>query len=299
MSDHWAIMPWVNQVPMTLQAVEDLLAQSLPTRVLLIGQGTSKEDREAVDQWVDRRGDHRVLCWSWNPGVPSLSACWNRALAFVWELGGEEALVVNNDVRLHRDTCAILLDELRHRTALFVSAVGVKEDQFATWGGKFREDSPTGGPDFSCFLISRKGHERYPFDESLMPAFTEDCCCHREYMLGGDGARIFSVNLPYLHYASQTIKHYTSEQRQRFDKQYAGVVARYTQLWGGRPNEETYTVKGDPSSAREGVTNPDLQRRVQAGVSALPPLDAPYDNDQHQHKVEGPRCLTRSPTCSP
>jgi hypothetical protein len=276
-TDHWAILPWVNNPVLTGQAIDDLLAQSLPgVRILVVGQGTSKEDREWLDKAIDIRGDHRVLAWHWNPQMPSLSGLWNKALQFVWDLGGTEALVINNDTRTVPKTYERLLYALQHRDAWFVSAVGKSERE---WTGDLWkhwiavEPGPTdmGGPDFSCYLIAKAGHDKYPFDESLMPAFTEDCCAHREYMLGGDGSRIFSINQPYLHYASQTIKTYSPEQRRKFDQQYQRVVARYTELWGGRPNEETYVVKGDPSSARQGVTNPDLQRRVQAGEPALAP----------------------------
>ena len=99
----------------------------------------------------------------------------------------------------------------------------------------------------------------------------EDLDSHRRYMLGGDGARIFSVNLPFLHYASGTLKSYTPEQKAKFDRQYAGVVRRYTELWGGPPNQETYTVKGHPGSVCLTVTTPELQRRVQAGESIMYP----------------------------
>lgn len=256
---------------MTLQAVEDCLAQTVPTRVLLIDQGASKADREAVDEWIDQRADHRVLCWHYNPPLPSLSACWNRALKFVWELGGTEALVVNNDVRLYQDTVEVLSKIRAVYEALFVSAVGVKESQF-TPANPFDVEATgaqKGGPDFSCFLLSKKGHEKYPFDEGFVPCYVEDLDEHRRYMLGGDGSRIFSVNLPFLHYASGTIKAMTKEEKQTFDRGYQQVVARYTQLWGGGPNQETYCVKGDPTSAKEGVTTPELQRRVQAGEAVL------------------------------
>ena len=56
----------------------------------------------------------------------------------------------------------------------------------------------------------------------------------------------------------------------KFDRQYSGVVKHYTTLWGGPPNQERYTIKGDPDSARDGVTTPELQRRVQAGEPAVP-----------------------------
>ena len=298
MADRWAIMPWVNSPEMTWTAVEDLLAQSLPgVRVLLISQGASREDREEIDRRIDRREDTRVLPWHWNPGVPSLSAVWNRALEFVWELGGEAALVCNNDLRLSPDTYGHLLKVLQRCDALFVSAVGVREGQFnranfldvetytvADAKGDGHPVSP-GGPDFSCFLISRAGHAKYPFDESFIPAFCEDLDAHRRYMLGGDGDRIFSVNLPYLHYASQTIKHYTPEQRQRFDRGFASCKAYYARKWGGPVNEEVYfrpfgvgempsVWANDYMVADGSPTTPALQDQYRISRR---PTDAPHD----------------------
>src|ERR1700685_3746948 len=76
MSEHWSIVPYVNNHAMTSQAVEDLLAQSLPTRVLLIGQGASAEDSDRMREFAERHHP-RVLLWSWNPQMPSLSGVWN------------------------------------------------------------------------------------------------------------------------------------------------------------------------------------------------------------------------------
>ena len=273
----WVIMPWLNSVAMTLLAVEDCLAQTVPTRVLLVDQGASQADREVIDQWIDRRDDHRVLCWHFLPMLPSLSMVWNRALRFVWELGGQEALVVNNDVRLARGTVACLQRVMAMEKALFVSCVGVREASWPTdppqddphqWSSAFH-DGPMytkGGPDYSCFLIAHAGHWTYPFDEGFIPAFREDLDSHRRYMLGGDGAKIFSVNVPYLHYASGTLKAYSPEERAKFNRANQANRAYYQSKWGGDVNEETYTVAFDAGSARAGVTTPELQRRVQAGA---------------------------------
>lgn len=270
----WVIMPFRNSPEMTLIAVGDALAQTVPTRVLLVDQGASQADREVIDRFIEQREDHRVLCWHFLPMLPSLSMVWNRGLAFVWELGGEEALVVNNDVRLHRQTVEVLRRTLAAEEALFVSCVGVRDGQFdpdcrydpiaGTKEGWLT--SSKGGPDYSCFLIAHAGHWTYPFDEGFIPAFREDLDSHRRYMLGGDGAKIFSVNVPFLHYASGTLKAYSPEERAKFNTANLANRAYYQHKWGGDVNEETYTVAFDAGSARAGVTTPELQRRVQAGA---------------------------------
>ena len=103
---NWAIMPVLDCLNYTLDALGDVLAQSVPVRVLVINQGSTDETREALERYQEQHS--QVLVWHHDPPLPSLSATWNRALDFVWEVGGTEALVVNNDVRLHHCTVQVL-----------------------------------------------------------------------------------------------------------------------------------------------------------------------------------------------
>lgn len=288
----WCLMPFVNNPDLTEVAVEDLLQQSVPTRILLIAQGASAATLDQLRVFAEKHHP-RVLLWIYVPALHSLSGVWNRALEFAWELGADRALVVNNDVQLHHQTVEILGKVLDSTGALFVSAVGVREEQFnylveydrtaGTAEGWLTLPSARGGPDYSCYLITKQGHRLYPFDERFIPAFCEDLDSHRRYMLGGDGARIFSVNLPYLHYASQTVKAYSPEERARFNKAYEGCLKYYQAKWGGRPNEETFVHpfdEGDPdlrlTIGLAQVTTPALQawwREHPAGWAAKEDVD--------------------------
>ena len=290
----WAIMPVLDAVGYTLQAVEDLLTQTVPMRVLIIDQGSSKATNDRLRELAEAHHP-RVLLWSFNPALPSLSAAWNAGLDFCWDLGEEEVLVVNNDVRIAPVTVEKLQYVLQHSGALFVSAVGIREAQWMP-GGVYEYDiaSARGGPDFSCFLTSKAGHQKHRFDESLIPCYTEDLSCHREYMLAGDGTRIFSVNLPFLHYASGTIKSMSPEAKARFDKAYTGVLQRYTTLWGGGPNKETYLRKGDPSSAvtDDTATTPYLQYHLPSNDprsgTISPTMEVPFvENFLFKDVVDG------------
>lgn len=257
----WVVMPAKDCVEMTTQAVLDALAQSISTRVLLVDQGSSRASNDAFRQLAEHHHP-RLLLWSHNPPLPCLSACWNRALDFVWSVGGTEALVTNNDVRLQHHMVEDLAT-IRHETeAWFVSGVGVREHEFdpavrvpveltrPDRGGLARIASP-GGPDFSCYLISKVGHTQYRFDERFIPAFCEDLDAHRRYLLGGDGWRIFGANLPYLHYASGTVKSFSPEERQTFSRAYDACVATYARKWGGGPSKEGWIRPSDPTSATE------------------------------------------------
>ena len=274
----WVVMVIAGAPEFTDAAISDVLAQSVPTRLLLIGQGLDHDYREHLERIAEAH-DERVFCWFFDPALPSLSAAWNRGLQFVWECGGVEALVVNNDTRFHRDTVSVLTTVIQKTKALFVSAVGVTAEQFDPtvdhWDPVRELWKPTldppGGPDFSAFLMTKEGHTKYPFDEGFVPLYGEDCDMHRRYMLGGDGPRIFSVNMPYWHIGggSGTLKSMAPEARARLERRIDGSRAYYARKWGpGGINGETFTIPFDAESAQPNVTNPDLQRAAQGALGS-------------------------------
>lgn len=243
------IMPILAGPEMTEAAIADLLAQSVPVRLLLINQGVDDAFRDRLERIAEQESD-RVLVWSHQPSLPSLSASWNAALDWAWTASSAGcALVVNNDVRLHPQTVEYLQKIGIREQALFVSAVGVTATQFdgtrpqaVLDGEPFRK----GGPDFSCFLISHACHDRFRFDEAFIPAFCEDLDYHRRLMLAGEGQRIFSVNLPYLHLASQTLKALPDSERERIRRQIeTHSRAYYARKWGGPVNQETFWTPFD------------------------------------------------------
>ena len=279
----WVIMPVLGAEDLTDTAIADVLAQTIPVKLLIVNQGVETAFRERLERIAEQYPD-RIFLWSHVPPLPSLSASWNRALRFVWETGGTEALVVNNDVRLHPRTIHLLQYAKSYATQgtdapYFVTAVGVTEAQFDSqkdWAVMARDlfinaepvgDSlQKGGPDFSCFLISKEGHWKYPFDEKFIPAYAEDCDMHRRYMLSGDGEKIFSINLPYLHYASGTLKSLDPDARRHLEQQLGQSRAYYARKWGGPVNGERWTIPFDASTDQAGVTNPELQRAIQATI---------------------------------
>ncbi len=243
----WCVMPVLAGPAMTEAALSDLLAQSVPTRVLIINQGVDDDFRDRLERLSEQ--EPRLYVWHHQPPMPSLSASWNLALDTIWRTGGAVAFVVNNDVRLHPRTIEALSLILKTEHALFVSALGVQQAQFDDCLARFTEPGWTiqdaagqrGGPDFSCYLISQTCHANFRFDERFIPAFCEDLDYHRRLLLAGEGSRIFSVNVPYLHLASQTLKLLPEPEAQRI----RGAIEHqsrtyYKQKWGGPVNEETY-----------------------------------------------------------
>jgi hypothetical protein len=256
-------MPVLGAPELTEAAIADCLAQSVPVRLLIVNQGVPTPFRSRLEQIAEEYAD-QILLWHHDPPLPSLSATWNRALRFCWESGAEEALVINNDVRLSIDTVEILSSQLETEKALFITAVGVTSEQFAAAGMVISHGH--GGPDFSCYLISKEGHDKYPFDEKFIPAFCEDLDTHRRYMLGGDGHRIFSINLPFHHIGggSQTLKSMSPEARAKHEARIGISRAHYKAKWGGDVNQERYTIPFDPQSDQDGVTTPELQKAIQS-----------------------------------
>jgi len=268
----WILMPVLDCPEFTFPALDDCLAQEgVDPHVLVINQASVTPVRDALEAYAAHHHP-KVRVVTHDPPLPSLAASWNRGLEAIWTMGATEALVVNNDVRLHKDTYQMLLWVRAHEAAYFVSGVGVRPEQFdadadytklplgepGTVDDEGAQRIGRGGPDFSCFLLSREGHQKYPFDENFQPAYCEDLDLHRRMLLAGDGGRIFGVNLPFLHYGSRTINR-SPETARAFATRYEQSMAYYVEKWGGRCNAETYRRPFDPSSVEEGITTPALQ----------------------------------------
>lgn len=278
----WIIMPVLSAPDLTEAAIADCLGQSVPTRLLIVNQGVDDAFRRRLERIAEEYPD-RVFLWSHQPPLPSLAASWNRALDFVWECGGAEALVINNDVRLHPRTLGILWLVRHWEKALFVSCVGVTAEQFDpqaeqdanVWATACEQGAlEKGGPDFSCFLISADCHARFRFDEAFVPAYCEDLDYHRRLLLAGEGARIFSINLPFLHYGAGTLKAVDPIVRTQIEGGIArGSRAYYARKWGGPVNEETFVLPFHQTENRD-VSTPALQRMVQEDrAHELPRVD--------------------------
>lgn len=266
----FVVMPFVDLWDeYTRQAAEDALAQSVPTRLILVSNGSRDEEKMKALEWMAARPQPgRTEIWHYRPAL-TLSEVWNAALKGVFSGGADRVLVVNNDLRLPGQLLEHLSAAMDETKALFVSAVNVQhpDGKFARGEAavdadewvrcKFMKPELTsrGGPDYSCFLISRECWERYPFDSQF--TYCNDLSHHRRIMLGGEGDRIFGIAVPYLHFASKTVQahpelHTIANSHRKL----------YAEMWGGPVNEEKWNSPYAGAPPRDGActTTPDLQR---------------------------------------
>jgi hypothetical protein len=238
---NWVLMPYVDNLVMTQQALFDVLDQGglADLQVLAVDNGSRSRELPIQD-------DPRVHYWHFQPALLSLATVWNTALDMVWGTGADHALVVNNDVRLPYRIYADLLEVQQCTEAWFVSACNVGE---AWYPGMLRQSSAItesllasrGGPDFSCYLMTRECHTWFRFDEQFIPAYHEDNDYHRRLQLAGFGDKIFSVPIPYLHFGSGTLRN-VEHVNQGWGARFTACQEYYVRKWGGLPGHETYTT---------------------------------------------------------
>jgi hypothetical protein len=264
------VIPFKGLWEMTQEALKDIRAQEavVPYAILVDNLSDKIIAKQASGYVLDRLSSTDFIRM---PGT--VCELWNTGLDLAWEQGANVAAVVNNDVRLHRLTFLKLWRCLETADAMFVSAVGVNDDSWwesGDWDAEELIGNKKAGPDYSCFLITKECHEAYRFDDAF--TYMGDLDHHRRMMLGGDGARIFGVNVPYLHLASQTIKKASAKELEQFHKTNARHLEEYRKKWGGGPNEEIWNRPGnEPPQSLFGVctTTPDLNRHGCGGRGDL------------------------------
>jgi hypothetical protein len=250
------VIPFIDCWEDTHVAVFDALAQlDNQADVLLIDNGSGTSARVAAE--ICATSSARVRLWQHRPPMPSLAATWNRALDYAWSCGYGDCMVWNNDVRVAPWMYTALRHVAHKHDLWFTTPVNCAGQDPNAWQAPIHAETQLatlGGPDFSCFLITPTCHDTYRFDERFQPAYFEDGDYHRRMWLGGDGARIAGVTLPYLHYGSRTINR-SEEAMRRFQPQFAACKARYVAKWGGEPHHER-KITPDSQEDLNGVETP-------------------------------------------
>ena len=195
--EFWAVMPARGNRCMTKAALDDLLAQDIGTvRPVVIVNGAD----DGVSPLIHTYG-RSVTALHYYPSHPGVAFAWNRGLEYAFANGAEFAFVVNNDVRLRLDMMRLLAAD----GGAFVTGVGVAPEDYDPTPRRPDPERRRPHPDFSGFLIRRECWEKVgSFDEGYLGSYCEDWNYHVRMHRAGITA--ISIDLPFLHYAAQTIK---------------------------------------------------------------------------------------------
>ncbi len=220
----------------TQDAIDSLLAQDIPVRVLAVNNGSTD-------------GITGLLS-SYHPSVQTIHICpqigvahaWNTALSFLFEEAkADHVLVVNNDVILRADAYRLLLDD----GGLFVTCVGVRGKEVHTpdglrlfdnkgvevFPGDPRPKVTRPHPDFSAYLIRREAWERVgPFDEKFKGGYCEDWDYH--VRLHRAGIEACCIDVPFYHRGAATVATAQRGERERIHAQAKVNRAYFKEKWG-------------------------------------------------------------------
>lgn len=232
---HPVIMPTRNCLPLTQKAITSVKAQTIPTELLVIDNGST----DGTPQWLWANGIQYVSLPS-----ASVSGMWNAGVRWAFTLA-DYCLVINNDVELIPETYERLLSH----GGQFVTGVGVSEkDKFKSTQRVNKKAGELGmtwniaerpHPDFSCFLIRSSAFDKVgPFDEAFQGAYAEDLDYH--VRMHRAGVKAVCINLPFLHHAAGTLKSASKVDQVRIQKQADKNRAYFKQKWGATPATSEY-----------------------------------------------------------
>jgi GT2 family glycosyltransferase len=226
----WIICPVLNGFHYTRDAVADFLAQDIGNVEILI---VANSPTDGTLEWL-RTQPRNVHVMHLTP-PRSVAYSWNRALEYVFGLGEEYALVVNNDVRLRPDTFRLLVED----GGPFVTAVGVRDPKKIEPPYSRPGAPPRPHPDFSCFLIRKEVWEKVgPFDEKFEGAYAEDWDMH--VRMHEAGIEAYCLDLPFLHFAAGTIKSTENEEVDAIHTQASKNRKYFKEKWGFAGGSKEY-----------------------------------------------------------
>ena len=233
---NYVLMLVRNNRVITEEAIETVLAQTLPVHLIVVNNGST----DGAAEMLATLDDERVVIVHFYPGK-SVAASWNWGLKRIFETA-EHALVVNNDVLLHPRTYEWLLAD----GGGFVTCVGVQGKHYNERkdGLKvFRDETERvvfpcelgsrkrPHPDFSCYLIRKGVWERVgPFDEAFKGAYAEDWDMH--VRMHKAGVEAYCLELPYLHYGGATVTTATPEEQRAIQEQAGRNREYFKSKWG-------------------------------------------------------------------
>ena len=241
-----------NNLHLTKRAVASALAQTIPCDVFVYDNASTDNTKE----WLQSQSNiYSICCYE----QFSLAGIWNKALRHAFRYH-KQALVLNNDVEIRPDTYEWLSSFYYFG---FTTGVSVRTSAELQYPDK-QPDAISLHPDFSCFCITKETYELVgPFDSLYYPAFYEDNDYH--VRMHRKGINAISIDLPFLHHGSQTIKLADPKEANRI-KHYADKnKERFRRLYGCYPGTPAYDKLFDNSRA--------LSNRIATVATAAKELD--------------------------
>lgn len=213
-----------NNLELTKRCVESVLAQDIPTKVVIVDNGST----DGTDEWSREKG-YRWFGFNHNAGV---SKGWNAGLDwFLSAMPREHVLCVGNDTILAPWTYSALLSA----NVPFVTGVDVGMSQLPEKPDVFPL-SPH--PDFSCFLMRRECWEKVgPFDERMV-----NYCGDTDYHVRAHrlGIQLWKASVPYNHERSSTMNRANSQEKAHLQWQANKDREVFKSIYGCLPGTAAY-----------------------------------------------------------
>lgn len=220
-----------NCLELTKRAVASVVAQDIPTRTLVLDNGSTDGTRdwleskpyENVGWWGTRKDLNRGVSWAWNSGLRTLMGS-----AFA----SPRVLVLNNDLVLPPWFYRRLIEYMLP----FASGISVGSmSEIAT--------EPQGGelsmhPDFSAYCLAKDCWETVgPFNERMVH-YASDCSWHVE--AHRKGVDLKGAPIPFYHERSSTLKLASPEERAEIEAQANRDRRVFKSLYGCNPWDPEY-----------------------------------------------------------
>lgn len=220
------LIPTRNNLELTKQCVESVLAQDIPTKIFVFDNGST----DGTEEYLVDLPNVDSIRWESNAGV---SYGWNWALRVIFgQWKREHVLVLNNDTIIppwfYRDLLSYEIP--------FVTGVAVND--MAAIEQPAQRMPLTPNPDFSAFLISRTAWQTIGLFNEEMVNYCSDCDYHvRGHRLG---VPMMKANVPYYHVGSATMRLGSQKDQDAISNQATIDRLVFHEIYGCLPGEPAY-----------------------------------------------------------
>lgn len=226
------LMLHYNSAELTMRAINSLLMQDIPVRIVLIDNGSVDG---SGDQIRKQYADNHIL-YIRNPANIGVTKPWNDGLDMLFQ-HDEHVLVVGNDMIFPPFYYRLLLEA----DEPFVTGVSIEEEETLYWSCGQQlppalDKSPH--PDFSSFLIRKSTWEKVgPFDERFV-MYAQDADYHVRMFRAGIWAGCVPIRV--YHRRSSTLRNATPEVNRAISLRADQDREEFRMLYGCMPGDEKY-----------------------------------------------------------